>query len=194
MKFDPATRSDIGTRRTLRYLKKALLDLMIRKAFDKITVIDICNESMVPRATFYNYFEDKYSLLDYCMDEIISEMMETIKLEYSAKAVIRSVTISFDFIERHVAFIRTIVSKNSGSGQLMQLAEDKIRRNMEQSFLECPGKQNLTYDPAIIAGLCSNISIQLLVHKLANIDTFTAKDAERFILDAVNFPALGMVI
>ena len=31
-------------------------------------VSEICEISNYPRATFYNYFEDKYDLLNYCWD------------------------------------------------------------------------------------------------------------------------------
>ena len=35
--------------------------------FEKITLTQLCDASMVPRSTFYRYFEDKYDLLYYCL-------------------------------------------------------------------------------------------------------------------------------
>jgi AcrR family transcriptional regulator len=36
--------------------------------FKKITVNDICQHAMISRSAFYLHFEDKYSLLRYCME------------------------------------------------------------------------------------------------------------------------------
>ena len=41
-------------------LAENLRYLMQRKVFEKITIKQICDETGVIRATFYNYFEDKY--------------------------------------------------------------------------------------------------------------------------------------
>jgi len=42
---------------------------MMEKPFEKISVVDICERAMVHRATFYSHFEDKYSLLRFCMGD-----------------------------------------------------------------------------------------------------------------------------
>lgn len=44
-------------------LAESLRELMCRKMFEKITIKQICDETGVIRATFYNYFEDKYDCL-----------------------------------------------------------------------------------------------------------------------------------
>ena len=53
----------ISTIRTYVLLRKALYELLTEKPFEKISLTDICTRSMVPRSTFYRYFEDKYDLL-----------------------------------------------------------------------------------------------------------------------------------
>ncbi len=66
--MEPIT--DLRIRRTYKLLTNALMTLMQEKPFEKISVIEICSQAMVHRATFYKYFEDKYQLLDYCVHEI----------------------------------------------------------------------------------------------------------------------------
>lgn len=63
-------KTDLRVRRTYKLLSDALITLMKAKPFEKISVMDICNEAMVHRATFYTHFEDKYQLLKYCMREL----------------------------------------------------------------------------------------------------------------------------
>jgi AcrR family transcriptional regulator len=66
MKYDLSKKLTIGTSRTLTSLQKAMLTLLAVKSFEEISVQELCEKAMLPRATFYNYFDDKYDLLGYC--------------------------------------------------------------------------------------------------------------------------------
>ena len=48
-------------------LGEALIRLLQKKPFDKVSVKDICEEAGVNRTTFYNYFDDKDQLLEMTM-------------------------------------------------------------------------------------------------------------------------------
>lgn len=50
--------------KTRRDLRAALLSLLRKDKFDKISVSDICAEAMVNRMTFYKHYKDKYDLLN----------------------------------------------------------------------------------------------------------------------------------
>ena len=65
---------DLRTTRTYLLLKNALLELLSKQSFDTIKVNDICNLAMVHRTTFYSHFSDKYELLDYCVNDLESEL------------------------------------------------------------------------------------------------------------------------
>lgn len=65
MKYYSGKKETLSSKRTLKSLSNALLKLLKEKSFESITVQELCSESLVSRATFYNYFEDKYDLLDY---------------------------------------------------------------------------------------------------------------------------------
>ena len=55
---------DPRIRRTRQLLQGALQTLMQTKGFDEISVLDITDAATVNRATFYDHYTDKYSLLD----------------------------------------------------------------------------------------------------------------------------------
>lgn len=55
---------DRRIRKTKRSLKQALLTLLTQKAFEQITVKDICELSETSRITFYTHYDDKFALLD----------------------------------------------------------------------------------------------------------------------------------
>lgn len=55
---------DPRIRRTRRLLQEALKTLMQTKSFEEISVQDITEVATVNRATFYDHYTDKYSLLE----------------------------------------------------------------------------------------------------------------------------------
>ncbi|MBE6124082.1 MAG: TetR/AcrR family transcriptional regulator [Erysipelotrichaceae bacterium] len=70
------TKEDLRVMRTRKLLSMALFQLLQEQPFDKINVNDICEKSMVHRATFYNHFKDKNDLLNYIMDGIQEYIFE----------------------------------------------------------------------------------------------------------------------
>ena len=59
-----------STRRQ-RELEKGLLQLMLRKKYEDISVSDLCEHMQIPRKSFYRYFSSKdgalYSLIDHTL-------------------------------------------------------------------------------------------------------------------------------
>lgn len=61
-------------------LSKAMKELLNKKAFQKISVNELCEIAQVSRSTFYANFDDKYQLFSYCMDEAqenFNQLMES---------------------------------------------------------------------------------------------------------------------
>jgi len=63
-------KEDLRIVKTRKALANSLYTLLKRRKFDRITVNDLCEEALISRATFYIHFCDKYSLLNYCLDDI----------------------------------------------------------------------------------------------------------------------------
>jgi AcrR family transcriptional regulator len=57
------TSPDRQIQRTQQFLLNALIDLIIEKGYEKITVQDIIDRANVGRTTFYAHFQDKQDLL-----------------------------------------------------------------------------------------------------------------------------------
>ncbi|MDR0326229.1 MAG: TetR/AcrR family transcriptional regulator [Oscillospiraceae bacterium] len=71
-----AKKEDLRVQKTRKALYAALFSLLNRQTFAKITVHDICAESMVSKTAFYAHFKDKYDLLG----RWLKERRETILL------------------------------------------------------------------------------------------------------------------
>ena len=54
---------DRRVQRTRQLIRDALIELMMEKRYEKITIQDIINRANIGRATFYNHYRDKDDLL-----------------------------------------------------------------------------------------------------------------------------------
>lgn len=123
---------DLRVRRTKKLLTEALLGLMQERAFEKISVNDLCERAMVHRATFYNHFDDKYDLFNYALDEIEEEMLlstiEKGNFSTSKEMYVSIITRVFDFIEANRKRFKLIISNNSD--RLIMLIATTMRRSV----------------------------------------------------------------
>lgn len=59
-------------KRTDKAIMRALISLLSRKSFEKITIQDILEETPVTRATFYAHYRDKYEIAEKMLDHFLS--------------------------------------------------------------------------------------------------------------------------
>lgn len=86
------TQSPGTMKKTDLLLGAALMRLLEKKSFKKITVNDICREAMVSRSAFYQHFEDKYKLLSCCLEQALRIQGDQIKNMPLQKALDRMLT------------------------------------------------------------------------------------------------------
>lgn len=67
--------ADLRVRRTHKLLWEALLAELSERAFEEITVTDICERAMVHRTTFYKHYADKYALLEQGMRQMYEVLL-----------------------------------------------------------------------------------------------------------------------
>ncbi|MTB63628.1 dihydroxyacetone kinase transcriptional activator DhaS [Streptococcus sp. zg-86] len=60
---------------TKKRIAKAFKQQLAQKSFDKLSVVDIMQEANMRRQTFYNYFLDKYELLDWIFETELQEQV-----------------------------------------------------------------------------------------------------------------------
>lgn len=87
--------------RTERAITNALIQLLKRKPFEKITVQDILDETPVTRATFYAHFRDKYEIAERMLDLFIQTRAEIhnafLSSPASLEATLKSARLDKDF-------------------------------------------------------------------------------------------------
>lgn len=103
--------SEIKITKSHLRLNQAFIDLVSQNGFEKITVSDICEKSLVSRSTFYNHFEDKYHLLYFSIYQMKNQIIDSEKsvTDYSKGEQIH---IILSFINENRAFLRSIILIN----------------------------------------------------------------------------------
>lgn len=67
-------RADRRIRRTKKALRDALIEKMIERNWDEISIQLICDQADVARSTFYTHFNNKQELLDFGFSQLIEEL------------------------------------------------------------------------------------------------------------------------
>lgn len=72
--------------RTRKQLKDALLDLILEKGYDAVTIEDITERADLGRTTFYLHYKDKEHLLLESIESIAEDLLQQINENYPAFA------------------------------------------------------------------------------------------------------------
>jgi len=113
---------DLRVRRTRKLLRDALVQLMEQQRFETITVQAITDQAMINRATFYRHYQDKYDLLEHCMDDVVEELMQQIRPPVQEGTVAGMDTpqhnfqLLFEHVREHAAFYRVMLGSAEVGG------------------------------------------------------------------------------
>lgn len=137
---------DLRVRRTDKFLWDALMALMTERAFESITVTDICIRAMVHRTTFYKHYEDKNGLLvQGIQDELhalFAAVDETVAtpVQRAGEADTRVWLIAvFAHVLKHQVFYRLVLT-GDGFSTFSTLLRKSLAEHLEQ-HLHDEGKQ-----------------------------------------------------
>ena len=109
-------------------LYESLRELMLKKVFEKITIKQICDQTGVNRATFYNYFDDKYDCLNAIVHHDLTEEMLSNPDKDVAKNTIEHALQRVDENRNFYRIAYNVTGQNS--------FEDMIRVNLQLMFEE----------------------------------------------------------
>lgn len=117
---------DLRVSRTQNALQTALLTLLEKSPFTKITVHTICKFAGVSRATFYMHYQDKYALLRVCLERIWGEMNQE---PGDQKEMIRRVVA---LTYQHARLFKNITYNDSNQELSQMLSESMVTAMIEQ--------------------------------------------------------------
>jgi hypothetical protein len=125
---------DIRIIKTKKALNKSLCQLLITVPYSQISIVEICNNADVHRATFYNYYKSKDDLFVNCVKQVnqnfIDKFYELNRRDFSSRSELLNYIID-SFIERSnelLQYIKKVVSIQK---------EEKIYYILNKSIYEC---------------------------------------------------------
>ena len=112
--------NDLRARRTHRWLRAALSELMQEKPYEKIKVSEIVTRAEVARPTFYLHYESKDELLLDLFDDLFAGIREEIRNEFKRTTFdpYRIGSLLFTYGEKYTDSI--LVLLEAGVGHLVQ--------------------------------------------------------------------------
>lgn len=128
MRYHPEKKKNQFAIRTLEAFSGTMFALLETKSFETIMVSEICLLSRYPRATFYNYFSDKYDLLEYCWsilkEKVCLSDFQTLKPEHRVDKVFGRI---YDFFEEREERLLRILVHNPLDGELYTSFKQYVR-------------------------------------------------------------------
>lgn len=70
--------NDPRTSKSIRDIKRAMLELVAKEPFDQIKAEEIMRTAPVNKNTFYKYFASKQDVLDTVRDDMLAEMIDSL--------------------------------------------------------------------------------------------------------------------
>jgi AcrR family transcriptional regulator len=124
---------DRRTTRTVAALRAALIELILEKHYDAITVQDIIDRANVGRSTFYTHFRDKEDLLIVDWKRFLGLIAAHIDLDAAPNGRLAPIEGLMMHLKDYHAFYRALVRSgkterlfNLGTEFLAELIEEKI--------------------------------------------------------------------
>ncbi|MBO5655105.1 MAG: TetR/AcrR family transcriptional regulator C-terminal domain-containing protein [Clostridia bacterium] len=172
-------KEDLRIVRTRKHLSTTIIDMMQTQSLDKISVIDICKEAIVNRATFYAHFEDKYHLLSYALEELKDDMYSSLNHDFTTDNatdnMLEIAHATFNFVKGHKGKIANILTHNRNE-KVIQTIKDSLSRTVKQRLQKhhttYPSNVPLTITSVAYAGAL----VDLCLWYLDNSDKFTESD------------------
>src|SRR5258707_6673569 len=178
--------ADLRVRRTHKLLWEALMAELSERAFEEITVTDICERAMVHRTTFYKHYTDKYALLEQGMRQMYDALVtEEEHLPPSAFSLDRPPPYFvqlFEHVAQHQHFYKLMLC-GEGIGRFQKLLKDYIAEVAEAKAREwIPAKQHFTVPLSMQVQFVAGGVLSLLAWWLENDMPLSAHQMAQYVL------------
>lgn len=166
MKYDLTKKLTIGASRTLYSLQQAMLFMLSKKSFEEIAVGELCEKAMLPRATFYNYFDDKYDLLEYCFMTVRDRLDNGCRGAGSCMERMNTLMENcFDFLDQNSETVQAILKNNLPNLYLINQIRFYLLSNMSAVFKSNPDSHRFKVPREMAANLYSQAILIILEWK-----------------------------
>jgi AcrR family transcriptional regulator len=129
-------KQDRRSQRTRRLLSSALIELMVQKRYDEITVQEIIDRANIGRSTFYAHYLDKDDLLVSDFTRVLDRLIQHVYASSKPSSHPTSgLTPFFEHVRSHYHLYRALV-RGGGIDLLYKKGYERLRAQIEQHLEE----------------------------------------------------------
>ncbi len=163
MKHDFSKRMTRFAQRTLEDFSRVLFEALTETSIENITVRELCEKANYPRATFYNYFDDVYDLLNDCWQKIASDIViddyPSIPAEERTSALFER---CYTYLSGYRAAIEKIMKHNPMDGRFAESLRKYIREQIYSIIVNSPCSEKYAVPYELMAEHYGN-TIQMML-------------------------------
>ncbi|WP_055428123.1 TetR/AcrR family transcriptional regulator [Bifidobacterium aesculapii] len=152
MKKDLNAKLSRGALRTLDAFSGAMIDLLRTKPLTSISVNELCERSSYPRATFYNYFDDRDDLLTYCWIAMSGQArIADLESTEPSGRVDLALDMMADMLEDNAALLEEVLEHNPVDGPLFASLRAFITERSRELMRTCIDRERHTLPLELVA-------------------------------------------
>ncbi|MBM2619052.1 TetR/AcrR family transcriptional regulator [Actinoplanes sp. LDG1-06] len=123
-----ATVEDRRVRRTRAALREALVELVVERGYDRVTVRDVLDRADIGRSTFYAHYRDKEALFASCFEDLRDDLKREMGLlgtDGRPGDPFKPISVIFEHAHRHPQIYRAV-----GTSHLHQMIFEVMRDHL----------------------------------------------------------------
>lgn len=176
------SRNNRFAKRTLDAFYTTMMDQISNRSFETIQVRELCEQANYPRATFYNYFKDKYDLLEYCWSRIREEIMADDYDKVPSKDILYVLFGRlYNFFSSHEDRLLKVLSNNPSQKELFLSFQSYVRKQILEILLNIDFPAFSDVPCSILAEHYTNTLLLVLNHAFLKGESIDKTEAFRIL-------------
>ncbi|WP_065101510.1 TetR/AcrR family transcriptional regulator [Secundilactobacillus collinoides] len=195
MKYDLSKKPTRGAQRTLYAFSHTAMALLAQKPFEDINVNEICNQSNFPRATFYNYFDDKYDLVNYVWYLLAKDVGidDVSALAKNDDLLLIYFDRLYDLFEHNSRLLDSILKHNEANGTLLNSFTRYLRDTIHRVFTDHFGHMKFRIPVELMVDQCCSTVMMLLEWIFLKQQPTTKAQAHQYLAILISDPDMVVV-
>lgn len=176
-----------GKERNLKAFSAAMFQLISKRPFDAITVSEICETGSFPRATFYNYFYDKYDLLNHCWQVMTEEIdIESYEHTPSEEVLLNAFDQLYTLFKENDGYVKSVLKYNAFDSVLVSSFSEYLKHAIKDKFNQCLNKEETAMPVELLSTHYSNTILLMLEWIFITGNDLTMKEAHLYLKHLLN--------
>lgn len=179
---------DPRVKRTLKLLGDTLLELIVEKGYDDVSIQHITDRANVSRTTFYLHFKDKDELLFASMRAMYDDLVaSTHNIDFRNVAAAEAAMCDpadFEHVQKYIQFYRVMLSKNGSMAFLLSVLDYLAATMLAALQQGKPEGAQPNIPLPILAHIMAGSEIGVMTWWVKNGTTQTPAQMAQFLYDA----------